>query len=79
MIDKFFEFMLEGLFKFLMIFCVFGIMWLCFFLIPQDFERTDKAKDIAQEMGCQYIGSARDLNSIKFLDCAGTIKMIRVK
>ena len=58
---------------------VAGIVWLAFIGIPRDFERTYKGKEIAQEMGCQYIGSARDLNTVKFLDCDGQIKMIRVK
>ena len=49
------------------------------YLIPRDIERTSKAEAIAKEMGCEYLGSARDLNSVKFLDCNGEIKIIRVK
>jgi formate hydrogenlyase subunit 4 len=49
------------------------------YAIPKDIERTDRAQEIAKAMGCEYVGSARDLNSIKFLDCNGEIKMIRVK
>ena len=48
-------------------------------LIPQDIEKTDRAKEIAKELNCEYLGSARDMGSIKFLDCNGTIKLIRVK
>ena len=49
------------------------------FLIPRDMERTDRAKEIAREMNCEYLGSARDLGPVKFLDCNGEIKLIRVK
>ena len=48
-------------------------------LIPQDIEKIDRAKEIAKEMNCEYLGAARDMGSVKFLDCNGTIRLIRVK
>ena len=44
-----------------------------------DVDRTSTAIDIAKSNGCEYIGSARDLNSVKFFDCNGKIEMVRVK
>lgn len=55
------------------------LIGLMFWLIPQDMERTDRAREIAREMNCEYLGSARYMNSVKFLDCNGEIKLIRVK
>ena len=49
------------------------------YAIPSSIERDNRAEAIAKDMGCEYIGSARDLASIKFLDCNGEIKIIRVK
>ena len=49
------------------------------YLVPRDLERTARGEAIAKEMGCEYIGSASDLGSVKFLDCNGEIKIIRVK
>ena len=66
-------------FKIAMIVMLVAFVGLMAYLIPRDIERTSKAKAIADEMGCEYIGSARDLNSVKFLDCNGEIKVIRVK
>lgn len=66
----------------------FGMLWVLvavmlimifFVAIPSSIEQSNKAQDIAKEMGCSYIGSARDLSSVKFLDCNGEIKMIRIK
>lgn len=69
--DKFLNVMI-GLF---VVVCI----WAIFYALPRDIERTDRAKEIAQSMGCEYIGSARDLSSVKFLDCNGEVKAIRVK
>lgn len=58
---------------------ILAIIALLVILIPQDIERTDRAKQIADQLNCEYLGSARDMNSVKFLDCNGEIKLIRVK
>lgn len=42
-------------------------------------ELSEIAQEISKEMGCEYLGSARDLPNIKFLDCNGEIKLIRVR
>lgn len=42
-------------------------------------EQTSNAKQIAQDMNCKFIGTARDLNSVYFLDCNGEVKLIRVE
>jgi hypothetical protein len=47
-----------------------------FFLVYQ----TNKARNLeAQEMGCEYLGNARDLYSVAFYDCNGTIVLRRNK
>lgn len=33
----------------------------------------------AKEMNCEYLGIARDLGSVAFYDCAGTITLRRSK
>lgn len=71
MIDIFLKFVLGA-----MIITMIAILG---YAIPRDIERTEKGKAIAEQMGCDYIGSARDLNSVKFLDCNGEVKVIRVK
>jgi hypothetical protein len=50
-----------------------------FWLIPKEIARSDRARDIAKQQGCEYIGSARDLPQVKFMDCGGEIKMVKVK
>jgi hypothetical protein len=50
-----------------------------FWLIPKEIARSDRARDIAKQQGCEYIGSARDLPQVKFMDCSGEIKMVKVK
>lgn len=49
------------------------------YAIPRDIALSNRAEMIANEMGCIVIGSARDLNSVKFLDCNGEVKLIRVQ
>lgn len=74
-----FEKFMSALFAILIGTAVILLAWVFFYAMPRDFERTYRGKEIAEQMGCQYIGSARDLNTIKFIDCDGQIKMIRVK
>lgn len=47
--------------------------------IPQIIDQDDRAETIAAEQGCEYIGNARDLRSVKFMDCNGEVKVYRVK
>lgn len=60
---------------------LFGIFMglILIYVIPRDIDRSNRAEKIADEMGCIVIGSARDLNSVKFLDCNGEVKAIRVQ
>lgn len=66
------------LFRILMaFFFVFFVVFMGW-AIPEHIERTSKAKE-AIDVGCVYLGSARDLNSVHFYDCNGEIKMKRIK
>ena len=71
--------MLDRILKGMLILLVGGFVLLMFYVIPRDIERSDRAKEIADQMGCTVIGHARDLGSVKFLDCNGEVKLIRVK
>jgi hypothetical protein len=51
--------------------------WIFLFLVPEQFDREDKAKDLAN--GCIYLGHPKDLNTVFFYDCDGNIIMKRVK
>lgn len=55
------------------------LMFVVVILLPDQLDRESRAKDIAIESGCTYLGHARDLNTVFFFDCAGTIVMKRVK
>lgn len=48
-------------------------------IVPQVFAEKERRVQHAASIGCQYIGSARDLNSVAFYDCNGVVKMERVK
>ena len=48
-------------------------------MIPQLFAERDRRIQHAASIGCEYIGQARDLNSVAFYDCNGVIRMERVK
>ena len=50
-----------------------------FWVMPKEIARTDQARTFAEQQGCEYLGSARDLREVKFMDCGGEIKMVRVK
>lgn len=71
--------MIDKLLSVFIMVLVIGTIVILAYAIPQEYERSDRAKAIADQMGCEYIGSARDLNSIKFLDCNGEVKVIRVQ
>lgn len=63
---------------------IFGILVVLFvalgiWLIPQEMNRADRAQAIAHSKGCEYVGRARDLHSIYFMDCNGEVRMIRIK
>ena len=45
----------------------------------KDLRRTNQAKELGMNENCQYIGRARDLNSVAFFDCDGKIVMWRVE
>ena len=56
-----------------------GLVALLIWAVPREMDRAGKAHGIAQSQGCEYVGRARDLHSIYFMDCGGEIRMIRVK
>ena len=69
----------DNLFK-IFVFSLFaGMILTLLYMVPKVIERDNRAQEEAKAMGCEYIGSARDLGSIKFLDCNGQIKIIRVQ
>lgn len=39
----------------------------------------DRADQLAASMGCENLGSARYVESVKFFDCGGEIKLVRVR
>jgi hypothetical protein len=45
----------------------------------QDLRRSNQAEKLGMDANCQYIGRARDLNSVAFFDCDGKIVMWRVE
>lgn len=48
---------------------------LFFIIIPRDLDSTRQARDWADAHGCEYIGSPRDLTSVKFFNCSGVIQL----
>ena len=58
---------------------VLATLFLLFVVLPEDMERSARAKQLADDMGCTYIGSARDLNSVKFFQCGDDIVLKRVR
>ena len=71
--------MMDLLMKGMIALMIGAVLMIIFYVIPRDIVRSQTASQIATEMGCEVIGSARDLNSVKFLDCNGEVKVIRVK
>ncbi len=55
------------------------ILYLVLAWIPQQLERTDRARTWAANNNCEYLGSPRDLNSLMFFDCNGVISVQRFK
>lgn len=74
-----FDKVLKLLFWVMVALIALSIVIICVYLIPRDIDRVNRAEKMAQQMGCEYIGSARDLNSVKVFDCNGEIVMKRVK
>lgn len=50
-----------------------------FWLVPIESRRASEARRIAEDRGCEFIGRARDLGTVYFLDCGGRVEMVRVK
>ena len=48
-------------------------------LIHMSNKSADRANEYAQSIGCTYIGRARDLPGVRFFDCNGEIKMVRIQ
>jgi len=48
---------------------------LFFIIIPRDLDSTRQARDWAKTHGCEYIGSPRDLTSVKFFNCSGVVQL----
>jgi len=72
--------LLDRIFVGFMYLAIVGIIIVLFFwIIPQDISRNEKAEEWAKQNNCEYIGSARNLNSVKFFECDGEVKMQRMK
>lgn len=54
-----------------------AIIFFIFFVIFHIVEDNAKDKNIASSMGCESLGSARDIPQIVFFDCDGEIRMYR--
>ena len=62
----------------LAVFVIF-ILVLLGWAVPNESRRSSEAHRIADSRGCEFIGRARDLGSVYFLDCGGKVEMVRVK
>lgn len=62
----------------LMLLAAVGLAWVIFYAIPKAFYRDVKARDNTQ-IGCEFLGHPRDLNTVYFYDCDGEVIMKRVK
>lgn len=61
-------------------FIVVGLMALfAAYAIPRFQAEHDRRIDFGKRHGCDYIGQARDLNSVAFYDCNGVVRMERVR
>lgn len=69
----------DKIFMSLVFITLLGFLVLLVLLVPDRAEQTSKAKQISRNMNCEFIGGARDLQSVYFLDCNGEVKMIRVE
>jgi len=47
--------------------------------IHQDNLRTDRADALAASQGCVNLGSARNIGTVKFFDCNGEIRLVKVE
>jgi hypothetical protein len=50
-----------------------------FWVVPTEIARSDRVRAVAEQQGCEYLGKARDLSEVRFMDCDGEIKMVRAK
>ena len=46
------------------------------FALPEEMHRKDEVRAQAEQMGCELIGRARNLEKVWFLNCNGEVKMI---
>ena len=49
------------------------------FVLASVKDQEDRADQLAASMGCENLGSARYVESVKFFDCGGEIKLVRVR
>ena len=75
--NKDWDYMIEKLVLagFALLVCVVGYIGVV--LLPKQLDREQAAKEKAE--GCVFLGHPRDLNTVFFYDCDGTIIMKRVK
>jgi hypothetical protein len=62
----------------LILFAAFMAVFL-FVVVPENYAKEKKAKQIAEQMKCEYLGSAKHLDEVKFINCHGEIKMFLLK
>ena len=71
--------MIDKIMTAIMVGCVIVLLYVLFALLPKQVERESAAKAIAEENGCTFLGHPRDLNTVFFFDCNGTVIVKRIK
>ena len=46
-----------------------------FVFIPDWHAKEKRAKEIAESMKCEYLGSAKNLDNVRFVNCNGEVRM----
>ena len=71
--------MMDWLIRGLILMLIGTMAFLVVVIIPEDMDRTSRAENLANGMGCTYIGNPRDLNTVKFFQCGDEIVIKRVR
>jgi predicted secreted protein len=59
--------------------CIFFWLIVVFFILPAIKTQDNQSDIIAKEMNCTDLGTARDMRVVRFFDCNGEIKLVKVK
>ena len=49
---------------------------LLFVFVPEWLAKEKRAKEIAESMKCEYLGAAKNLENVRFINCNGDVRMI---